>query len=167
MLAIHPDLKWVDPADVCLLGWPIGVDQSTDCTLSVKLRSFELLGECLSILHSQDALCLLQNVFSIPNVLYVLRTAPCFQYSILPDLDSLQWSLLEEICNVHLTEEVWLQASLPINVGGLGIRSFVSLTPSAYLAPAASSSNVSRKILPSSMCNVSTPFTSEHLVSRP
>ena len=163
MLAVHPDLKCVDPADACLLGSPIGDDQSIDCSLSAKLRSLELLGERLTLLHSQDALCLLRNVFSLPKFLYVLRTAPCFQSSILPDLDSLQRSLLEEICNIRLTEEAWLQASLPISAGGLGIRSFVSLAPSAYLASAACSSNVSRKILPSSMRNIPTPFMSNAL----
>ena len=55
------------------------------------------------------------------------------------------------ICNVKLDDSCWLQASLPINSGGLGIRSAVMLAPSAYLASAAGSTHVSQAILPPGM----------------
>ena len=60
-------------------------------------------------------------------------------------------SLLEVICNVKLDDSCWLQASLPINSGGLGIRSAVMLAQSAYLASAAGSTHVSQAILPPGM----------------
>ena len=50
--------------------------------------------------------------------------------------DAVLRSLLEVICNVKLDDSCWLQASLPINSGGLRIRSAVMLAPSAYLASA-------------------------------
>ena len=56
--------------------------------------------------------------------------------------------LLESIWNVQLDDNAWTQASLPITAGGLGIRSFARLAPSASLAPAAGSSQIAKLILP-------------------
>ena len=165
MLAVSPDLKCVDSKDACLLGSPIGGRQSLDDVLTSKLRALEVMGERLSLLHSQDALCLLRNAFSLPKILYILRTAPCFQSSILSVLDSLQRTLLESICNINLSEEAWSQASLPIKSGGLGIRSFTMLAPSAYLASAAGSSCISKRILPSSMSSAPNTFKAEALTT--
>ena len=157
MLSVSPDFHHVDPAKACLLGSPIGDRESIDEVLEVKRSTLELLGERLSLLHSQDALCLLRNAFSLPKVLYVLRTAPCFQSPILLDLDQLQRSLLECICNIQLSNKAWKQASLPIKSGGLGIRSFAMLAPSAFLASAAGSSCISQKIPPISMQGLPNP----------
>jgi hypothetical protein len=87
-------------------------------------------------LQTHDALCLLQHALAIPKVLYILRTAPCYQSSLLETFDNVLRSLLEGICNIQLNADSWLQASLPISAGGLGIRSTVMLAPSAFLASA-------------------------------
>ena len=117
----------------------------------------------LKLLHSHDALCLLRNALALPKILYVLRTAPCITSSILSDLDCLQRSLLEDICNVSLNDASWSQASLPIRAGGLGIRSFAMLATSAFLASAAGSSSIAQQILPSSVAISSCPFKEEAL----
>ena len=45
--------------------------------------------------------------------------------------------VLCRICNVSLTDDQWLQASLPVRNGGLGVRRVSSLASSAFLALAA------------------------------
>jgi len=45
---------------------------------------------------------------------------------------------LTTILNVDLMDDQWIQASLPVRDGGLGIRSVQMLAPSAFLASAAS-----------------------------
>ena len=90
---------------------------------------------------------------ALPKILYILRTAPCFSSSVLLDLDCLQRSLLEAICNVSLSDESWSQVSLSIRAGGLGIRKFALLASSAFLASAAGSSLIAQRILPSSLTN--------------
>ena len=115
---VSPDFKFVSPATACLLGSPIGDRQAIDSVLSGKMEALERMGQRLSLLHSHDALCLLRNVFTLPKLLYVLRTSPCFQSPILPALDNLQRNLLESICNVQLSDQAWTQASLPIKRGG-------------------------------------------------
>ena len=44
---------------------------------------------------------------------------------------------LETILNVQLSDTRWKQASLPVHMGGLGVRSACMLAPSAFLASAA------------------------------
>ena len=133
--SISPMFQITDPADACLLGSPIGGPQSINQVLSTKKASLERLGERLRLLHSHDGLCLLKNALALPKVLYVLRTAPCFDSPILPELDSLQKSLLEDICTVHLSDEAWAQASLPVQAGCMWDMSISTLTliPSSYL----------------------------------
>ena len=119
ILEVSPHLQYVHLSDACLLGAPIGGERSIIAVLTSKKKSLGLLGERLKLLHSHDALCLLRNAFSLPKILYVLRTSPCFlANSLLSDLDAIQRSLLEAICNVSLSEVAWCQASLPIRSGG-------------------------------------------------
>ena len=103
----------------------------------------------LSHLQSNDALLLLRHSFAIPKVLYTLRTAPC---SLSPDLETFDETLrtiLTSIVNVRLDDvSAWLQASLPVRAGGIGIRRTVQLAPSAYLASATGCSELVHQILP-------------------
>ena len=62
--------------------------------------------------------------------------------SVLPDV-------LCTIANVDVTDRQWEQASLPINSGGLGIRSVSALAPSAFLASAAETRSTHDLILSS------------------
>ena len=105
----------------------------------------------MSLLEAHNYLCLLRSTFAIPKLLYILRTALLFLSPSLDRFDGLQRSLIESICNIQLSNASWLQASLPINSGGLGIRSAAMLAPSAYLASAAGSTPISQAILPTGM----------------
>ena len=163
MLDKNPDLLVVNSDNACLLGSPIGGMASINSILQTKIQSLEVFKRNLTTLHSHDALCLLRHAFSLPKVLYVLRTAPCFCSSLLSDFDVIQRSLLESICNIQLSERSWLQASLPVNSGGLGIRSAVMLAPSAYLASAAGSSCIIRSVLPTHLSDALYPFHEEAL----
>ena len=71
-------------------------------------------------------------------MLNVLRSSPCVNHLSLVEFDSLLHSGLTSVTNCALDDSAWLQSSLPIRDGGLDIRSVVMLTPSAFLASAAS-----------------------------
>ena len=148
MLSFTSSLISTPPENATLLGSPIGGSQSIVSCLNSKIDSLKILGGRLKQLHAHDALCLLCNAFSLPKVLYILRTAPCAESPLLQDFDDIQRSLLESICNIQISDIGWLQATLPIKAGGLGIRSLVSLAPSAFLASAAASSPTALAILP-------------------
>ena len=111
-------------------------------------------------MQSQDALLLLRHSFAIPKMLYVLRTAPCFLSSELKVFDNLLRNIFSSIGNVSMTSEpAWLQASLPVRAGGIGIRRTVQLAPSAFLASAAGCSDLIHNILPPRLHNISDPHT--------
>ena len=128
-----------------------------------KISDLEVLGERLEILQAHDALCLLRNTFSLLKLLYILRTAPCFQSSLLTSFDDLQKGLLESICNVTLTNSNWTQASLLITFGNIGMRSAALLAPYAFLASAAGCSSASLAILPNRLHVKLNPLHSEAL----
>ena len=148
MLSMSPNLHPTDPSLATLLGSPIGGLEALNEAWESKISHLRNLGDMLKLLQAHDAICLLRNALSMPKVLYVLRTAPSFLSPLLASFDSVQKSLLESICNIQLSEHGWLQASLPINSGGLGIRGAVLLAPSAFLASAAGSASLSQAILP-------------------
>src|SRR6218665_1304456 len=81
---------------------------------------------------------------SAPLVLWCLETQlspqvlSLFEHPDLVRLDGLQRTGLDSIINCSLSDLQWMQATLPLKDGGLGVRRVVSLASSAYLASAAS-----------------------------
>jgi len=66
--------------------------------------------------------------------LYTLRPTCCVDHPLLKDFDAKLREGLSSTCNVTLTDDQWLQASLPVRNGGLGLRWVSSLASSAFLA---------------------------------
>ena len=151
ILSAFPEIQVVNIEEAELLGAPLGNATSVDACLDEKIKSLELMGERLSHLHAHDALSLLRHSFAIPKLMHVLRTSPCFDSSRLQKYDELLRTILSHITNIRFeeTDPSWLQATLPVNRGGLGIRSAVHLAPSAFLASADGSSQLVNEILPS------------------
>ena len=129
------------------------------------MEQLETLGSRLKQLQAHDVLCLLQNALAIPKVLYILRTAPSSRSPVLASFDCVLRSLLESICNIHLSDQSLTQALLPINLGGLGIRSATMLAPSAFLASAAGTSSIIPVLLPPTSLPVTCPTKRRHLIS--
>ena len=78
-----------------------------------------------------------------------------FFSSELQTLDNILRDITSCITNInfHDNNSAWIQATLPVGYGGLGIRSPVQLAPSAFLASAAGSSNLVSQILPNHLQN--------------
>ena len=149
MLLEVPSLHTVNCSNATLLGSPIGDVDCIDDVILRKIEMLQLMGERLNLLCSHDALTLLRHSFAIPRVFYTLRTAPCFLSGHLKSFDDILCSTLSSIVNIHLdSESAWLQASLPVKAGGIGIRRATQLSPSAFLSSAAGCSSIVRQILP-------------------
>ena len=71
-----PDLCKVNPEEAFLLGSPTGRLISINSAITNQLHALNIMGSRLHHLHKQDALLLLRQ-FTIPEILYILRTAPC------------------------------------------------------------------------------------------
>ena len=140
----------VDPAMATLLGSSVGDVSSVSDVLRAKAEMLKKMGDRLQHLSAHDAILLLKHSFALPKLLYNLRTAPCFLSPALQEYDELLKSIVGHITNIHFTEDdpAWTQATLPVKLGGLGIRSAVQLAPSAFLASAAASSDLVHRIIP-------------------
>ena len=102
----------------------------------------------LNLIDSQYAFSIISNCISAPKLLYTLRTSCCVGNDLLARFDSSVEVALETVLNVRLSDAQWVQASLPVHEGGLKVRSVVSLAASAFLASAASTRDLKKKIIP-------------------
>ena len=150
VLSSFPGLRVANVEMVELLGSPLGDASSVDSCLSDKIELLELMGDRLYYLHSHDAITLLRHSFAIPKMLHILRTSASFNSPRLEDYDALLRSILGNITNIRFEDNQpsWVHATLPVNSGGLGIRSAVHLAPSAFLASADGTVALVHQILP-------------------
>ena len=88
----------------------------------------------------------------------LLRCAPSVDNPALEQFDEHLRSALSRITNTSLSDIQWLQASLSIKHGGLGIRQVRLLALPAFLASAASTSDLQSQILLASGCTDDTQF---------
>ena len=164
--SVLPGVRVVDPAVATLLGSPIGGTESLDAAIDVKTAMLKCLRERFRYITCHDAYLLLRHSLAIPKLVYLLRTSPCF---LSPSLKIYDDELKTTICssfNIQLAESdsSWIQSTLPVNCGGLGIQSAVQLAPSAFLASAAASSELARMILPANMQPPQLSYVDEALV---
>ena len=137
----------VNVRDVSLLGAPLFHGAELDKSWSDRCDDLATAAERLSEIGGQDALILLRCSFSAPKVLHLLRCSPSVSHSALQTFDSLLRDSVQRITNSNLSDVQWLQASLPIKDGGLGVRRVSSLAIPAFLASAASTLSLQADIL--------------------
>ena len=65
--------------------------------------------------------------------MYLLRSAPCFNSKVLKEYDALLKTFLEKVINIKVSDRNWTQSTLPVSLGGLGVRSAVDLSLPAFL----------------------------------
>ena len=119
-----PGVLVVDPEKAGLLGSPLGNVTSINDVLKEKIQALIIMAMRFQHLSSHDSLILLCHSFSIPKLRYLLRTAPCFLSDHLGEYDSTLRSVLSQVTNTPLqyNEKGWIQATLPVKYGGLGVR---------------------------------------------
>ena len=130
-----------------LLGAPLFRGKALDDALQVHSDTLEQAVKDLMRLSVQGALMLLRSCFGAAKLTYLLRTAPCWGHPLLGIMDDQMRLGLEAIVNIKLNDTQWIQATLPIRDGGLGIRRVTMLASSAYIASAASTRNLGAAIL--------------------
>src|SRR6218665_2679937 len=101
----------------------------------------------MACLRTQAALILLRASFGAAKLTLLLRIAPCYAHPVLGRMDIEIRRGLENILNISFNNIQWLQATLPIRDGGLGVRRVSMLATSAYLASATSTKSLVSAIL--------------------
>jgi len=117
-----------------LLGAPVTKGKTQDKAITDKIEQLSRAIDRLSLLHAHDAVVILKNSLAIPKLLYTLRTSDCSENPLLMRFDDTLRTGLSMILSVDLSNEQWLQASLPVRNGGFGVLSAMMLAPSAFLA---------------------------------
>ena len=119
---LAPGIRKVDEGNLTLLGAPI-LKQAGEGVFRSKLHNLQLMVDRLAQIDSHDAIFLLRHCFSIPKLMYFLRCTPGFLFrEVLIEYDNQLQLGLENILNVKFEEKSWLQSTLLVSKGGLGIR---------------------------------------------
>ena len=143
--------------DSTLLGSPLS-EEGVDRAIIAKRTDLMTLLSRLKYLPAHDSLYLLKSVFAIPKLLFILRTSPCFNSNELLSYDVELRNAMSLLLNVDVNADRWAQASLPVWAGGLGVRSAVTLAPSAFIASMEGAAALVSAILPSSYMHHSDPL---------
>ena len=93
------------------------------------------LSEVVTKLEAHYGFYLLKNCFSLPKLLFFLRTSPCFEeLDLLQQSDSIIRKSLSKTCNVKFNGSSYTQAILPVSKGGVGITSASQIALPAFSA---------------------------------
>ena len=131
---IAPGIQIIHPDNAFLLGAPLTSLSLPKC-LQSKIEGLKTFSERLVNISAHSAYFLLKHSFSTPRIVYFLRCCPTWlQPQLLKEYDAILKSLLEKITNNALNETSWMQSSLPVKLGGLGIQHAVNLSVSSFLA---------------------------------
>ena len=117
--------------------------------LNKKMIELQKLSEVVTKLDAHYGFYLLKNCFSLPKLLYFLRTSPCFEeVDLLQQYDSIIRKSLSKMCNVNFDESSYTQAILPVSKGAIGIASASQIALPAFLASASGVKRALSCILP-------------------
>ena len=152
---VCPGIKVEVKENLEILGSPMGANARRDL-LNKKLVELQRLTDVISKLDAHYGFYMLKNCFSLPKLLYFLRTSPCFEEMDLLNLyDSIVRKSLSKICKVNFSENSFTQAILPVSRGGIGIASASQIALPAFLASATGAQCALSCILPENYVDAS------------
>ena len=129
-----PEARPVPLHSLSLLGAPIHVDGLADA-LEDATQSSKRMIERVEDIGSHLAFFFLSRFSFVPRCTYLLRAAPTYLAPInLQEIDDTIRSAISRICNIDLLEENWTQATLPIRLGGIGIRRMQDIALPAFIS---------------------------------
>lgn len=132
--SLAPGIRVVNEEELELLGSPL-LESGIEHFAKRKFEKLHVLINRLNLLQTHYGYFILKNCLAIPKVVYLFRCTPLWKFSdLLHQLDMEMKSALEKITNTQLDAHQWVQSSLPVNFGGLGIRSLVDISLPAFLA---------------------------------
>ena len=131
---LAPGIQLINDNDAFLLGSPLN-DASIPKNLNSKIENLKKFSHRLTKLSGHSGYFLLKHSFSTPRLVYFLRSSPTWRYpQLLEDYDAVLKVSLETLTNSTLDINSWLQSSLPVKLGGLGIRHAIDLCLPSFMA---------------------------------
>ncbi|KAJ0181588.1 hypothetical protein K1T71_002310 [Dendrolimus kikuchii] len=158
---LAPNLKIVNKNNLNLLGSPV-FDESFSSFVEDKIVNFQSKLSNLKQLNTHSAYFIIRHCVFTPNFTYVLRCSPLWRHSsILNNLDNIIRQTLTSILNISLDDRSWTQASLPIRLGGLGIRKISDVALPAFLSSVHSTVDLIGNIINPSLSDFEVPYLTE------
>ena len=86
-------------------------EKTTDKVMQEKIADLEHAIKRLALQQAHDAFCLLKNSTTMPKLLYLFRTSPCFDNPPLASFDETLRRGLSLVLTVELDDNQWSQAT--------------------------------------------------------
>ena len=119
-----------------ILGSPLAPKSQADL-LEKKINELEKVNGIVEKLDAHYGFFMLKNCFSLPKLLYFLRTSTCFNHPArFEKYDKTVRDGLSKVCKVNFDNISSTQLALPAEMGGLGFSSASLLALPAFLASA-------------------------------
>ena len=130
-----PDIREVPMDELELLGAPMCDPRIRRALLLGQQMVEKLVVRLQALDEAHQAFFLLKNYVSLPRLLYLLRSSPAYRHpALLTRIDEVVRRGMETITNVKLHGDLWRQATLPVSLGGLGVRMLTDVALPAHLA---------------------------------
>ena len=155
ILSTVPGLHVLIHDEVAVLESPVGGIKSLSGAILEKVERLHLMGDRLHLMHAHDTLLLLTHSFSMPKILHMLRTAPCFLSPAVETYDSLLrecWEISPMSVLKRMEHGLKLPYLWELEVLAFAERHSLHLPPSWLLLLAALSSSTKSSLL---RCKVS------------
>ena len=123
---------------VVVLGSPVGSIPFTQSSILSKVHDiYSILSKLGTLEDPQVELALLRSCFGIAKFGYVLRTCdPATNGDVFASFDDAQCRALSTITgsSISTSDPRWILASLPVSLGGVGLRSAALHGPAAFVS---------------------------------
>jgi len=90
-------------------------------------------------------------------LLYTVRSALCFASRELLHYNTLICQTFQQILNIQFGDETWHQSTLPVSLGGLGVRSATDLALPTFLASVTAKADYISQLLTSHLHHITDP----------
>lgn len=129
-----PGCRWTSSEQLELLGVPV-LEDGLRNSLGRSIENTKVLLRRLPLLGSHQGLFLLRSSISTARLQHLLRGCEAYKVSdLLRSFDEATFETAKQILNLELTPSQMLQASLPISLGGLGLRQAAHLAAPAFVS---------------------------------
>ena len=144
---LMPDIKVIAESNATLLGALLS-EEGVSSVMALKCGDLDRMVSRLKLIENHQAFALLKNCFALPKIQYILRASPVYKQE--EDLISFDRSLvnaLSVVTNVLFESDSIIQATLPVRLGGLGIRMSKDIALPAFISSLHSVKGLIQRIL--------------------
>lgn len=144
---ITPGIKVITENNLTILGVPV-FEEALPKFVEDKLSQMNNASEILFELPSHLAYQILKYCFYAPKFIYMSRCSLIWKFpSLYYTLDHKFKKIVETIFNTKFSEVSWSQATLPICLGGLGLRTINQVSLPAFLSSCFSTTDLIGNII--------------------